>query len=455
MANAPKSAGPVLGAPQAAPAASASTEEERWPELPEHYVAERVLGKGAYGKVFLCQDRRNPAKQVQVAIKWISKFAAVDSDPVLGKRIYREIRVLAALRHENLLQLIDLVPVPSPDFDDVYIVMQYMHLDLHKLIYSPKMKVSVNQVQAFVCQMLRGLKYLHSAGVVHRDLKPPNVLVNKDCSLRIADFGLAGRRVPKDTLTVEEADEIMTEYVVTRWYRAPELLLTPCVYCEAVDIWSVGCIFYELLAREPLFAGENPVRMLKLMYSLLGFTEEKDLMWIQDLARGGEVSRRTAASALQTMRTLDQTKPKLSEIVVKPIEERLPQHPKEMLELMRLMLEFDPNKRIPAADAIQHAYLAKLRDPLGELDAPRRFDWDFDKFDAKPRALKDRVYAECARLHPEIIERDAEWLQGRGFMPRGSKHTPRSADAQASAPASREQRPSGTAQPVAAGAGGC
>jgi len=420
-----------------------------------------VLGKGAYGKVFLCQDRRRPDKQVPVAIKWISKFAAVDGDPVLGKRIYREIRVLAALRHENLLQLIDLVPVPSPDFDDVYIVMQYMHLDLHKLIYSPKMKVSVNQVQAFVCQMLRGLKYLHSAGVVHRDLKPPNVLVNKDCSLRIADFGLAGRRVAKclpdtkeDVLSQEESDEL-TEYVVTRWYRAPELLLTPCVYCEAVDIWSVGCIFYELLQRQPLFDGQNPVRMLQLMYSALGFSEDKDMTWVNNMREGGEASRRAAAFALQTIRSLENGKPKLSEIPVQPLEARLPSHPKDLLELMRSMLEFDPTKRISAAEAIQHEYLAKLRDPLGEMDAPRRFDWDFDKFDAKPRALKDRVYAECARLHPEIIERDAEWLQGRGFMPQGSKLPSRGGDSP-STPSSREaeQRSSDTGQHVAAGAGG-
>jgi len=120
-------------------------------------------------------------------VKWIRDFA---EDPIFGKRILREIRLLAALKHENVLKLHDLPAVPDPDFDDVYIVMPYMQSDLNKVIYS-KTKLSQSHTQAFVCQILRGLKYLHSAGIVHRDLKPSNVLVNKDCTLRIADFGLA------------------------------------------------------------------------------------------------------------------------------------------------------------------------------------------------------------------------------------------------------------------------
>merc|ERR1719450_1735339 len=111
------------------------------------------------------------------------------------------------------------------------------------------MRLSESHSQAFLCQTLRGLKYLHSAEAVHRDLKPSNVLVNKDCTLRIADFGLARRR--------SHNEEELTDYVVTRWYRAPELILLPSGYFEAVDLWSVGCIFAELKAREPLFPGKD------------------------------------------------------------------------------------------------------------------------------------------------------------------------------------------------------
>merc|ERR1712048_608970 len=122
---------------------------------------------------------------------------------------------------------------------------------------------------AFACQILRGLKFLHSAEIIHRDLKPANILVNKDCTLRIADFGLARGR------TNQEED--LTDYVVTRWYRAPELLLLPQGYFEAIDLWSVGCIHFELLAREPLFPGKNWRDMLQRIAGTLGFLAKSDL----------------------------------------------------------------------------------------------------------------------------------------------------------------------------------
>lgn len=105
-------------------------------------------------------------------------------------------------------------------------------------------------------QILRGLKYIHSANVLHRDLKPSNLLLNANCDLKIADFGLAR--------TTSETD-FMTEYVVTRWYRAPELLLNSSEYTSAIDVWSVGCIFAEIMTREPLFPGKDYVHQLKLV----------------------------------------------------------------------------------------------------------------------------------------------------------------------------------------------
>jgi serine/threonine protein kinase len=110
--------------------------------------------------------------------------------------------------------------------------------------------------QYFLYQLLRGLKYIHSANVLHRDLKPSNLLLNANCDLKICDFGLAR--------TTSETD-FMTEYVVTRWYRAPELLLNCNEYTAAIDLWSVGCIFMELLNREPLFPGRDYVQQLRLI----------------------------------------------------------------------------------------------------------------------------------------------------------------------------------------------
>jgi len=111
-------------------------------------------------------------------------------------------------------------------------------------------------LQYFLYQILRGLKYIHSANVLHRDLKPSNLLLNSNCDLKITDFGLA--RTTSET-------EYMTEYVVTRWYRAPELLLNSSEYTSAIDVWSVGCIFAEIMTREPLFPGKDYVHQLKLI----------------------------------------------------------------------------------------------------------------------------------------------------------------------------------------------
>lgn len=351
------------------------------PTLPKHLIITKTLGKGAYGEVFLCDNLRENTK---VAVKCIRDFA---SDPLIGKRILREIRIQSALKHENLLKLVDLLPVPGPDFNDVYIAMPYLHIDLSRVIYS-KMKLSDSHVQAFDCQILRGLKYLHSAGVVHRDLKPANILVNQDCTLCIADFGLARGR--------SSEEEKLTEYVVTRWYRAPELMLLPSGYFEAVDLWSVGCIHAELVTREPLFPGRDTMDMLRRISGVLGFSECRDLGWMS--AEGSQ--REGVLNLIGAMG--------LSESPKTPLEKRMPAASNICVDFARGLLAFDPNQRISASDALAHQFLEKHRDPLEETTARKPFPWDFDDFTPTRLALKERVYAECARLHPEIIARDAE-----------------------------------------------
>jgi mitogen-activated protein kinase 1/3 len=338
------------------------------------------------------RDSSGRPLEKQVAVKVVRNFT---KDLVNGKRILREIRVLASLRHENLMSLIDLPPVPNPDFNDVYMVMPYMHADLFNVIYS-KMKVTDSHCQAFTCQILRGLKYLHSAEIVHRDLKPSNILVNKDCTLRIADFGLA-RGLAREA-------EVLTDYVVTRWYRAPELLLVPTDYSEAVDMWSVGCIHMELLAREPLFPGKDHNDMLRRIATTLGLSAERDLSWAPE----GQLEE--VQCLLKRL--------KLPAEPVQGLETRAKGASKTCLDLVRRLLEKVPARRISAADALAHEYMASLHDEAGEAAAKQPFSWDFDRFELSTQALKDRVYIECARLHPEIVTRDATWLSKRGFKAR-------------------------------------
>eukprot|EP00913_Durusdinium_trenchii_P026026 g24417.t1 len=354
--------------------ASAQSEERKGFELPSHLTAIQKLGSGAYGEVYLCEDSRNGS---QVAVKWIRNFTQDCAGFRFVFRILREIRLLAALRHENLLRLLDLPAVPDPDFDDVYIVMPYLHLDLHRVIYS-KMKLSESHCQAFVCQILRGLKELGGMGMS----KGGSI----DCALRIADFGLARGR--------SNSDEELTDYVVTRWYRAPELMLLPCGYFEAVDLWSVGCIHFELMAREVLFPGKDHLDMLKRIAATLGFSMENDLGWVpeKDMAQ--------VQGMVRTLKLPEEPKASSS------LEERLPKASEDCLDLLNKFLDKIPTRRITALAALDHPYLAHLHDPAGESTAPRPFAWDFDHFEPSKRALKetDRVYAECARLHPEIVQ---------------------------------------------------
>jgi mitogen-activated protein kinase 1/3 len=142
------------------------------------------------------------------------------------------------------------------DFIDVYLVTDLMETDLHRIIYS-KQKLSIDHVQYFIYQVLRGLKYIHSCGVLHRDLKPSNLLVNSNCDLKICDFGLARGIEGKANEDGRAGTMLLTEYVVTRWYRAPEIMLACHEYSYPIDVYSVGCILAELILRKPWAPGED------------------------------------------------------------------------------------------------------------------------------------------------------------------------------------------------------
>ena len=140
-------------------------------------------------------------------------------------------------------------PLQPSSYKDVYLVYELMDTDLHQIISSPQ-PLTDDHCQYFLYQILRALKYIHSAHVLHRDLKPSNLLLNGNCDLKVCDFGLARVAHPE-----ENHAGFMTEYVATRWYRAPEIMLSWKEYTKSIDVWSVGCIFAELLGRK---ASEAP-----------------------------------------------------------------------------------------------------------------------------------------------------------------------------------------------------
>ena len=205
-----------------------------------------VVGQGAYGVVCAALDEDSGET---VAIK---KITNAFEHELYAKRTLREIRLLRLLKHDNLIGLkIILPPLKSDGFKDLYIISELMETDLSSIIKSPQ-PLSDEHVQFFLYQILRGLKFLHTANVIHRDMKPRNLLLNSNCDLKICDLGLARGVTPDDAAAAE-----LTEYVVTRWYRAPEIMLACQEYTKAIDMWSVGCIFAELLGRKPIFPGDD------------------------------------------------------------------------------------------------------------------------------------------------------------------------------------------------------
>ncbi|KAI7664637.1 Mitogen-activated protein kinase, partial [Hortaea werneckii] len=224
-------------------------------------------------------------------------------------------------------------------------------------------------IQYFLYQILRGLKYVHSAGVVHRDLKPSNILINENCDLKICDFGLARIQDPQ-----------MTGYVSTRYYRAPEIMLTWQKYDVEVDIWSAGCIFAEMLEGKPLFPGKDHVNQFSIITELLG-TPPDDVI--------------ATICSENTLRFV-QSLPKRER---QPLKNKFKNADPQAIELLERMLVFDPRKRVKAGEALADPYLAPYHDPTDEPEAQEKFDWSFNDADLPVDTWKIMMYSEILDFH--------------------------------------------------------
>lgn len=311
--------------------AAASTVPYYSPVLsPSEVPPDRPIGYGAFGVVWAVTDPRDGKR---VALK---KMPNVFQNLISAKRVYRELRMLSHFKHDNVLQSLDILQPPHMDFfSEIYVVTELMQSDLHKIIVSPQPLTS-DHVKVFLYQLLRGIKYLHSVRVLHRDIKPGNLLVNSNCCLKICDFGLA---------RIEEPDESqpMTQEVVTQYYRAPEILMGTRHYGPGVDIWSVGCIFAELLSRRILFQAQSPIQQLDLITDLLGTPSLEDIKSACEPARVHIMRQPRKAPTISGLYTLSN------------------HATHEAVDLMCRMLVMDPNKRISATNALAHPYLDEGR----------------------------------------------------------------------------------------------
>jgi len=331
--------------------------------IDSRYRVQKFVGCGSYGVVCAALDTQ---RQGMCAIK---KICNVFKNDTTAKRTLREIKLLLHFDHENVISIRDMMTSGS-DCADLYVVTCLMDTDLHKVIRSPQ-PLSDQHVQYFLYQLLRGLKYLHSCNVLHRDLKPSNLLVNENCDLKITDFGLSRGVNPSDCL------DFLTEYVVTRWYRAPEIVLSSETYTKAVDMWSAGCIFAELLGRKPLFPGSDHVQQLSCILDVLGTPLPEQIRHVPEKAQ-----RYIAGLPRSQGKNLRQLYPQASD---------------PALQLLTSMLNWDPAQRCTVEQALSHPYLAAFHNPAAEPVASAPFDFEDGVGQANAR---EALFGMACRFRP-------------------------------------------------------
>jgi len=354
------------------------------------YVIRCHVGQGAQGVIWSAVDMQSPT-QNEVAVK---KMANALDEVLASKRLLRELRLLRHLKHENIVALTDIMLPPSTNvllWKDVYVVYDLMDTDLDYVIKSGQ-EITDDHIQYISWQLLSGIDYLHRCSVVHRDLKPGNILMDRNCRLKICDFGLARSCAKQSDM---DSQQLLTMYVTTRWYRSPELLCFNAAYGSAVDMWSTGCILAELFTRKPLFQGTDPLNQLEQVVRLIGCPSEEDLEVVLN-----EVSMQIFM--------------KLSEGGMAPaqgsLEATLPQAGPVALDLIRKMLVFNAEKRIDAAAALKHEYLAEYRDSraseIQRSDDPTlHSEWlTITGVATLPmEQLQNLIFQEMLRFHPEAM----------------------------------------------------
>ena len=280
-----------------------------------------VLGEGAYGKVYKVESVNNPGEYY--ALKKFKESKYLEGFNISA---IREIAILKELNHENIEKVID----TFYGINCLYVQYEYIECVLAKLIKlnyeNNKQFLSQSDIKGIMFQILTGLAEIHNNGILHRDLAPSNILINKNGIIKIADFGLSR--------FIASPDRPMTRGVITKYYRAPEICFGAQFYSFSIDIWSAGCILAEMLLCDVLFRGDDDIQILSKIFTLLGIPNENNWPDVKQLKffavfKGG---------------------PALT------IQKKFANFSEESRDLLEKMLVLDPNKRITANEALKHPY---------------------------------------------------------------------------------------------------
>ncbi|CAH1248995.1 CDK11B [Branchiostoma lanceolatum] len=292
------------------------------------YAFLNLINEGTYGVVYKAMHKKTGDV---VAIKMLKSENQPQGVSSTG---LREVHIMQKARHINVISLREVVY--GNNIDKVYLVMEYAETDLKQLMFNMQRPFSVSETKCLLVQLLYAVQYLHEKDILHRDIKTENLLLNVNGILKVTDFGLAR--------TFRKGDKHLSPVVVTLWYRAPELLLGSETYSTPVDLWSVGCVFAELLIGKPLWDGESEIDQLHQIFCDLGTPSEK--IW-------------PGYSRLPLPKTCI-----LPEFPYNRLRRRLGWTLTELgLHLLNWFLTYSPAKRVTAVQALQHWYFQEVPAP--------------------------------------------------------------------------------------------
>ena len=282
-----------------------------------------VVGEGAYGIVYKCKNKETGK---YVAIK---KFKEV-GDELVKKTMKRELKMLQRLHHPNVVEFQDAFRRKG----NLFLVFEFVDKNLLELLQEHPNGLDPNLIRHLIYQLCKSIKYLHEQNIIHRDIKPENLLIADKMESKLCDFGFAR--------LVSETNEKLTDYVATRWYRAPELLLSQGNYGKEVDYWAIGCIMGELVDGNPLFPGENELDQIHCIQKVLGnLTDKQEEMFYNNPIFNGKS-------------LLNVTKPETLE------KRYMGKFSKKAISFMKGLLALDPKKRLNGNTVFKHAYFEKL-----------------------------------------------------------------------------------------------
>ncbi|KAJ1723421.1 kinase subunit of RNA polymerase II carboxy-terminal domain kinase I [Coemansia erecta] len=316
-----------------------------------------MVGEGTYGKVYKARNRETG--QV-VALKRMRIDMEREGFPITAMR---EIRLLKQLQHPNITQVLDVVPESS---NSVYVVMEYMDYDLSGLINHPQWSPEPAHKKSLMHQLLEGLEFMHARGILHRDIKGSNLLINRHGQIKYVDFGLA--RSFHHTRMQE-----FTNRVITLWYRPPELLLGTTVYGPEVDIWSLGCVLIELFMKKPIFQGQNDIDQLEQIFKILGTPSPSIWESFSKLPWACYMTPNTRYS--ENLREMLGTKMTAGAV-----------------DLISWMISLDPAARPSAKRCLEHRHFVEEPLPVPPTSFPVEGDWH--EFESKMERRKRKNAAK-------------------------------------------------------------